>query len=192
MEKKYELFDFLDIIAAQKKKHDGEENFDKLMESIDENSVIEDMPFYKNYLSKFEVEQFFDGYKLTAVEEELLSKDDLFLLFRLIFASLSSSYDISYDKKSNSIDISVSVTSGEQTITKTISELWSFQIMRLFEIYVNELIEFDIKDFDPDEIEGLENERKLKLMIFEKKMRQIRDLQGTEEILSDLDELLNS
>lgn len=192
MEKKYELFDFPDIIAAQKKKHDGEENFDKLMESIDENSVIEDMPFYKNYLSKFEVEQFFDGYKLTAVEEELLSKDDLFLLFRLIFASLSSSYDISYDKKSNSIDISVSVTSGEQTITKTISELWSFQIMRLFEIYVNELIEFDIKDFDPDEIEGLENERKLKLMIFEKKMRQIRDLQGTEEILSDLDELLNS
>ena len=64
--------------------------------------------------------------------------------------------------------------------------------MRLFEIYVNELIEFDIKDFDPDEIEGLGNERKLKLMIFEKKMRQIRDLQGTEDILSDLDELLNS
>lgn len=27
------------------------------MESIDENSVIEDMPFYKDYLSKFDVEK---------------------------------------------------------------------------------------------------------------------------------------
>ena len=192
MDKNYELFNFQDFITELKEKHDGEEKFDKLMESINENSVIEDMPFYKDYLSKFDVEQAFDSYKLKAVEEELLSKDDTFLLFRLIFASLSSSYDILYDYKSHSVDISVSVISGEQSITKKISELWSFQIMRLFEIYIDELINFWIKDFDPEEMEDLEKERKLKLIIFEKKMRQISDLHGTEDTLANLDELLNS
>ena len=191
MDKKYELFDFQGIIEELKEKHDGEEKFDKLMEGIDENSVIEDMPFYKDYLSKFDVERAFDGYKLKAVEEELLSKDDLFLLFRLMFASLSSSYDILYDYKSHSVDISVSVTSGDQSITKKISELWSFQIIRMFEIYIDELINFCIK-IDSNETEYLEDERKLRLMVFEKKVRQTRDLQGTEETIADLDDLLNS
>lgn len=192
MDKNYELFFFQDIIEELKEKHDGEEKFDKLMEGIDENSVIEDMPFYKDYLSKFDIERVFNDYKLAAVEKELLSKDELFILFRLITASFSSSYEIIYDKQSNSIDLSVSVKSGEQTVTKNISELWSFQIIRLFEIYVNEQIEYIIKDFDPDEIEELEDERKLKLMVFEKKVRQLRNLQKTDEKLADLDELLNS
>ena len=192
MDKKYNLFDFQDIIAGQKKKHDGEEKFEKLMADIDENSTVEDMPFYKNYLSKFDIERVFDGFNFAVVEEELLSDDDLFLLFRLIFASLSSSYEILYDKQSNSINISITVRSGEQFITKKLTELWSFQIMRLFEIYVNEQIEYNIIDSDSDEIEDLEEQRKLKLMVFEKKVRQLNDLQKTDDTLSELDELLNS
>ena len=192
MDKKYEMFDFQNIIAQLKEKHDGEEKFEKFIEGFDENSVIEDMPFYKDYVSKFDVERAFDGFNLTTVENELLSKDDLFMLFRLILASFSSSYDILYDKPSNSIDFSVSVTSDDKSITKKISELWFFQIMRLFEIYVNEQIEISIGDYDPEELEDLKDQRKIRLMVFEKKVRQIHDLQGTDEILADLDDLLNS
>ena len=192
MDKDYEMFNFQNIIAELKEKHDGEEKFEKFIEGFDENSVIEDMSFYKDYLSKFDVERAFDGFNLTAVENDLLSKDDMFLLSRLILASFSSSYDILYDKQSNSIDFSVSVTSGEQSITKKISEIWSFQIMRLFDIYVNEQIELSIEDYDLEELEDLKEQRKIRLIVFEKKVRQIHDLQETGKILADLDDLLNS
>ncbi len=192
MDKDYEMFNFQNIIAQLKEKHDGEEKFEKFIEGFDENSVIEDMPFYKDYVSKFDVERAFDGFNLTAVENELLTKDDMFLLSRLILASFSSSYDILYDKQSNSIDFSVSVTSGEQSITKKISEIWSFQIMRLFDIYVNEQIELSIEDYDSEELEDLKEQQKIRLMVFEKKVRQIHDLKGTDETLAELDDLLNS
>ena len=192
MDKKYKLFDFQGIIAELKENHSGEEIWEKFIEGVDENSVIEDMPFYKDYLSKFDVERSFDGYNLAALEEELLSKDELFLLFRLVFSSFSSSYEILYDKQSNSIDLAISVKSGEQSITKTISELWSFQIIRLFEIYVNEQINLSIEDYDLDEMEEFEEQRKLILMVFEKNLRRLRDQKESGEILSDLDDLLNS
>ena len=192
MDKKYEMFDFQSIITQLKEKHDGEEKFKKFIEGLNDNSTIEDMPFYKDYLSKFEVERAFDDFNLTDVEDVLLSKDDLFMLFRLIVASFSSSYDILYDKQSKTIDLSISVKSSEQFITKKISELWSFQIMKMFDIYVNEQIELSIEDYDPEELEEFKDQRKIRLMIFEKKVRQIHDLQGTEETLAELDDLLNS
>lgn len=192
MDKKYEMFDFQSIITQLKEKHDGEEKFKKFIEGLNDNSTIEDMPFYKDYLSKFEVERAFDDFNLTDVEDVLLSKDDLFMLFRLIVASFSSSYDILYDKQSKTIDLSISVKSSEQFITKKISELWSFQIMKMFDIYVNEQIELSIEDYDPEELEEFKDQRKIRLMIFEKKVRQIHDLQGTDETLAKLDDLLNS
>lgn len=82
--------------------------------------------------------------------------------------------------------------SSEQFITKKISELWSFQIMKMFDIYVNEQIELSIEDYDPEELEDFKDQRKIRLMIFEKKVRQIHDLQGTDETLAKLDDLLNS
>ncbi|MBO4531870.1 MAG: hypothetical protein J5767_14665 [Paludibacteraceae bacterium] len=192
MDKQYELFNFQGIIAELKENHDGEENWEKFIEGVDEDSVIEDMPFYKDYLSKFDVERSFDGYNLAALEEEKLSKDDLFLLFRLIISSFSSSYEILYDKESNSIDFAISVKAGEQTITKTISELWAFQIIRMFEIYVNEQINLSIEDYDPDEMEEFEDQRKMRLMVFEKNLRRLLDQKESGDILSDLDDLLNS
>lgn len=196
MGKNYIYFDFQDILAQQKEKHAGKEQFEKLMESVDENTIIEDMPFYKNYLSRFEVEKAFDGMSLAAEEKNQLSQKELYLLFRMVFASFSSTYEILYDKPTNSVDISISVKSGDQKITKSVAELWSFQIIRLFEIYMNELFEFSICDFDAEELESFEAEQKVRLMIFEKKVRKIRqqicDLQESDEILSDLDDLLNS
>lgn len=192
MDKKYEMFDFQSIITQLKEKHDGEEKFKKFIEGLNEHSTIEDTTFYKEYLSKFEVERAFDDFNLTDVEDVLLSKDDLFMLFRLIVASFSSSYDILYDKQSKTIDLSISVKSSEQFITKKISELWSFQIMKMFDIYVNEQIELSIEDYDPEELEEFKDQRKIRLMIFKKKVRQIHDLQGTDETLAELDDLLNS
>ena len=195
MDKDYRLFDFQKVIEKVKEKqHDEEiaEDFNKLMDSIKEDSVIEDMPFYQDYLSLFDVERAFDDYKFVAEEETLASRDDLILLFRLIAASLSSTYDILYDKSSNSIDISISVTLGERSLTKSVAELSFFQIERLYVNYIGEQANFYVYHIDPDNSQEIDRERKMKLMIFEKKVRQLCNQKGSNEILSDLDDLLNS
>ena len=122
----------------------------------------------------------------------MATKDDLFMLFRLIIASFSSTYEILYDKPSNSIDLSITVSLGEQNITRSIAELYSSQIERLYGNYIDEQINLYTCSDDPDEIQEIDTERKKRLMIFEKKVRQLRDLQESDGILSDLDDLLNS
>lgn len=204
MDKKYTLFDYQIIIAALKEKHNEEKNskkdenivddeiFEELMDSIDEDSIIEDSPFYQDYLSLFDTEQAFADYNLDAEEETMATKDDLFLLFKLIAASISSSYNILYDKSSNSIDFSITVKIGEQSITRSVSELFSYQIESLFLNYIGEQVNLYVCNKDPDYTQEIETEQKMRLMIFEKKMRQLQDLQDTQGILSDLDDLLNS
>ena len=190
MDKNYLLFDFQNILAQLKEEHNDEENYNKFMEGIYENSVIEDMPFYKDYLSRFNVEQALDSFNLTAEEEDILSRDDLYLLFRLVFASLSSTYSILYDKPSNSVDLSITVESNGTSITKEIAKLESIQIKRLFKIYLNELIGYSIEDFDQDETEELENDRKTRLMAFKKKVQQLRELQRKKRLFFDMDNVL--
>lgn len=190
MDNKYFLFDFQNILTKQMEKHAGEEKFDRLIEGTDENSVIEDMSFYKDYLSQFDVVQAFDGFNLTAEEESLLSRDDLYMMFRLVFASFSSTYKIIYDKPSNAVDLSITVESDEKSITRNIADLNSSQIKRLFEIYVNELFDFNTEDFDPDEIESIGAHRKERLTAFKSNVRELRDQQRKKRLFFDMDNVL--
>lgn len=195
MGKDYTLFNWQSVIADLKKKHVGDEEYDdynKYIKGVDENTAIEELPFFQDYLSLFDVEKAFEGYTLAAEEETMASRDDLFLLFRLIIASFSSTYEILYDKTSNSIDISITVSTGEQSITKSIAELFAFQIEKLYQNYIDEQTNLYTYTFDPDEKQEIDIERKKRWMIFEKKVRQLRGLQESNDILSDLDALLYS
>lgn len=195
MGKDYFLFNCKSVIANLKNKHDGDEEYEdynKFIKGVDDNSAIEELPFFQDYLSLFDVEKAFEGYTFAAEEETMATKDDLFMLFRLIIASFSSTYEILYDKPSNSIDLSITVSLGEQNITRSIAELYSSQIERLYGNYIDEQINLYTCSDDPDEIQEIDTERKKRLMIFEKKVRQLRDLQESDGILSDLDDLLNS
>ena len=102
-------------------------------------------------------------------------------MFRLVFGSLSSEYslDIIDDWKENpevvpTLRLSIIVSSGQQEITKQLDELWSFQILRLFEIYVLEQLDLAIlKKEDEDNEEGIEDERVEKLKLYSKKKLMI-------------------
>lgn len=195
MGKDYSLFNFQDIIADLKNKHDGDkeyEDYNKFIEGVNEDATLEELPFFQDYLSRFDIEKAFEGFSLAAEEDSLATKDDLFLLFRLIIASFSSTYEILYDKPSNSIDLSITVTLGERTLTRSIAELFSFQVEKLYENYIDEQTNLHTCFIDPDYTQEIDVERKKRLMIFEKKVRQLRDLQESDGILSDLDALLYS
>ena len=198
MDKKYILFDYQSVIASLKEKHNEDENvedekvFKELLDNFDEDSAIEDSPFYQDYLALFNTEQAFRDFNLDAEEETMATKDDLFLLFKLIAASFSSSYEILYDKSSNSIDLSITAKTDKRSITKSVAELFPFQIESLYVNYIEEQAKLHTYYIDPEFKEEIETERKMRLMIFEKKVRQIQGLQESNDILSDLDDLLNN
>lgn len=195
MGKTYTLFDYQSIIANLKGKHTGDEEYEgynKFLDGVNKDSSIEDTPFFQDYLSRFGVEKAFEGYNLTAEEKTMATKDDLFLLFRLIIASFSSTYEILYDKPSNSIDLSITVTKGEQTQTEIVAELFSFQIELLFEVYIGEQIRLYTSFINPIYKHDFNMERKMRLIIFDKKVRQLRDQQEADGLLSDLDDVLDS
>ena len=161
-------------------KEDKEIN-EKVLNRISPNAEIEDMPFYRDYLAGFDVERAFSGIKLAAEDgNSVATRDDLLMLFRFVVASLSSSYEILYDEETQSVDLSITVKSGGASLTKSIKELFTVQIIRLFEIYMNEQVElFALEYEDPEAFsEDLKEEQEIQLKTFKHKVKEFLDNQG--------------
>ena len=58
------------------------------------------------------------------------------LLLQLTVCSFSSSYQLK--EEDGKVELYITVSSNGIEVTKKVSELWSFQILRLFEIYIEE------------------------------------------------------
>lgn len=118
---------------------------------------IKDQKWYKEYLSKFNRVPNFK--KPESLEDEF----DWELLFQLIAGSFSSDYWLEYPDISrlSEPELVVKVGQGNETTEKIISELWSFQILRLFEIYISEQISIEIiyAEEDATEIKDINKEK---------------------------------
>ncbi len=181
----YFLFHFQAILEALREKHQTDEENDKeindkVLNRIGPKAEIEDMPFYRDYLAGFDVERAFYGYKLAAENgNSAATRDDLLMLFRFVVASFSSSYEILFDEETQSVDLSITVKSGGASLTKSIKELYTIQIIRLFEIYMNEQVElFALEYGDPEEYsEDAEEQQQMQQKIFERKVKEFLDNQ---------------
>ena len=202
---KYELFDFQDTIEEIRQKanrqikegNDNEkesaESLMKVLDSITSEMEIEDLPLYQQYLQKFDVDKLIDNLKVEVPDDDITSEADIKILMRLIFASFSSKYDLINQIDSEKVTLTITVESSGQKITKSIDELWSFQIMRLFTIYLEEQLNLDVLiKSSEEEREALNEERQLRIMIFNKKLNQLLKAQEGRNMLDDLDELLHS
>ena len=72
MDKDYFLFNCKSVIANLKNKHDGDEEYEdynKFIKGVDDNSAIEELPFFQDYLSLFDVEKAFEGYTFAAIHD---------------------------------------------------------------------------------------------------------------------------
>ena len=153
--------------------------------------TLQDQPFYKEYLSLFRI-----PFKVS-VPENISDDFDWDLLFRLIFGSISSSYslDLKREWKKNPqldplVQLSITVKSEDKDITRVFDKLWSFQILRLFEIYVLEQLDLAIlekEEEEKDKIEAVEREKVEKLRIKkEKKLlvhREVRAYQALMQLI---------
>ncbi len=140
-------------------------------DKISSAKSLKEEPYYA-YLQRFKVNDI--AYK---IPEEVAGDFDWQLLFQLVAASFSSDYQLSYpslddpdaftSENEELPELCITVESGNASVTKTISELWSFQLYRLFEIYCEEQINLhSLKCENDDKENAVEIERGKQLKKF--------------------------
>ena len=133
------MFDFkvfIENLRENPEKKDTVEKYEKLVEPIPEK--IEETIIYKNYLSKFDVSD------INLVLPEFVDEEfDWDLLLKFILASFSSSY-VFEKVDDDKYELIINVSAGDKHVAKKLSELWGFQIARMYEIYIEEQMNLEI------------------------------------------------
>jgi len=152
------LFDFQQFIEELRQKPDKKqvvEKYEKLFGSI--QGGLEEQQRFTEYVTFFNPIEF-------AVPDELKEDFDWGLLMKLVTASFSSDYElkkVADDKKER--DLFIAVKSGDQSVVKTVSELRSFQVLRLYEIYIEEQMNLhSLKYEDEKEKDAIDQEREMR------------------------------
>lgn len=200
-----ELFDFQSIIATLREKirwvddKDLEKNnkyYKPLLSTIHFDTEFEDLPLYKAYLSKFDVEHELAG--LTFAIHPFLEKnsDDVPYLVLLTAASFAVNFDLVFDFDNNAVDFLINVSTKENGVvtpkTFKLKELTRGKIRRCFEIYLDEQLNMEaIRQRSDSDRRYVEEERDLRLIIFKKKLKLLKYQQESVKTISSLDELLN-
>lgn len=132
------LFDFPAFIEELREKEDKKEiveKYEKFFWKIQWD--IKDQIWYTDYLSQFNSQSYLSP-------EDLEDDFDWDMLQKLVVGSFSSDYELKQDGKDWGWELYIAVKSWDQSIVKTVSELWSFQILRLYEIYIEEQMNLQI------------------------------------------------
>ena len=154
------LFDFSSFIDELREKEDKKEvveKYEKLFWKIQWD--IKDQVWYTGYLSKFPAQAYL-------TPEDLDDDFDWDILQKLVIWSFSSDYELKQKDENEWWELYISVKSWDQSIVKTVSELWSFQIIRLYEIYIEEQMNLQIlmnEDDEESERDALLSEREVRL-----------------------------
>lgn len=152
------LFDFLAFVEELREKAEKKqiiEKYEKLCWPI--SGTIQDQVRYTEYLSKFEPTEY-------NIPEELKNDFDRDLLQQLVIWSFSSDYEIKKEEWKKAKELYIAVKSGDQSVVKTVSELWSFQVLRLYEIYIEEQINLHALMLEEEtEKIAIEQEREIRI-----------------------------
>ena len=126
------LFNFEEFISEMREKEDKKEiieAYEAIYWPIQWD--IYQQEWYKNYLANFE-------YVPYHTPEEMAEDFDRNLLQKLILGSMSTNYELTNNPETNIPDLLITISDENQSITKNLADLWSFQILRLYEIYVED------------------------------------------------------
>lgn len=152
------LFDFQAFIEELREKAEKKqivEKYETVVWAIDGD--IKDQERYEEYVSKFEPIPF-------NIPEELKEDFDRELLQQLVVSSFSSDYELKKEEGKPEKELYIAVKSGDQSVVKTVSELRSFQILRLYEIYIEEQMNLHaLKKEDESEQAAIDGERDAKI-----------------------------
>ncbi len=138
------LFDFQAYIADLREKAEKKqvvEKYEKAYGPI--TGTMKDQMRYKEYVINFKELPLI-------VPEELKDDFDRGILTKMIAASFSSECLLEKNAEKEMLDLVISVKSGDQTVVKRLGELWSFQVLRLYEIYIEEQMNLQVLVHDDE------------------------------------------
>lgn len=181
------LFNFQMFVSELRNNPDKKEVVTKYEEHFGPiEGAIQDQLWYQDYLSKFNTIQYI-------VPAELTKDFDWNLLMQLVGGSFSSEGSIQKTDVGN-FEFVISAKSGDQTVVKKASELWGFQVLRLFEIYSEEQMNLQtLTADDQNEREAIMAQRKILLPKWNSLITSIEkeniiedSLKGLHDIIPDL------
>jgi hypothetical protein len=170
------LFSFNNFIEELRNDEDKREIIEKYEEAFGslKGKNYTDCSFYKDYVSQFDVDE--DLMKRIEVPDELKYCFDYELLLRLVAASFSSEYKIEHLDETDTERLKIAVNSKGQSIVKSLDELWSFQILRLFEIYFEEQMNLEnLTKNSTNEKDAITFERNMRLKTFDRVMVHLKE-----------------
>ncbi|MCR5549695.1 MAG: hypothetical protein K6F40_01985 [Bacteroidales bacterium] len=184
---------FVEELHQNDKKKEMLEKYEHLFGCLDA-AKFEDQPFFKQYLSSFEIPAELPNN--LAVNEKLAQDFDFGLLLCLVASSFSSEYSLTYDEQDGKIHLNISVTCGEQSITKDLYSLWSFQIQKLYEIYIIEQMDLAVLATEDEQTEkDIKKERDIHLRLFTEKVEAVNHLMDLhtayQELKSEYEKLVS-
>ncbi len=167
------LFDFQAFVEELREKAEKKQIVEKYEQFIGPiQGDIKDQDWYTEYLSKFSPVEY-------NIPEELKDDFDRDLLQQLVIGSFSSDYELKKEEGKALKELYIAVKSGDQSVVKTISELRSFQILRLYEIYIEEQMNLHALQFeDENEKVAILWERESRI----KRRKAVLDTMDKEEI----------
>lgn len=152
------LFDFQAFVEELREKPEKKqivEKYETLFGPI--QGTAKDQIRYTEYLKNIEPIPY-------AVPEELKNDFDWDFLQQLVIGSFSSDYELKKVENKSERELYIAVKSGDQSVVKTVSELRSFQILRLYEIYIEEQMNLhSLKAEDENEKNTINQEREMRL-----------------------------
>lgn len=183
------LFDFNAFIGELRENPEKKEIIEKYEQALWTIAWwLKEQSWYKDYLAAFSPKKYL-------VPDELQNDFDRDLLQQLVLWSFSSDYELKANEWEEIPELYIAVKSWDQSIVKKVSELRSFQIQRLYEIYVEEQINLEIlRHGSEDETKAIDQERVMR----QKRWQAILDTlwmakeaeQQKQEQAKSLDELM--
>ena len=185
------LFDFQAYLMEMRDKAEKKETvekYEKLFWPIVWD--IKDQTWYQEYISLFQPAKYL-------IPEELADDFDWDLLSQLIAWSFSSDWNLDtvIEEWQTDPDFVIAVQSGDQHVVKKISELRGFQILRLYEIYIEEQMNLQIIIAeDENEKEAILAQRESKIarwkLIMEQEENKRLKAEDEKEKIGKLDDLM--
>ena len=121
---------------------------------------LEQQLWYIDYVSTFKTVPI-------AVPEEVKNDFDWNLLVRLAASSFSSDIKLIARKDATECDIRITVSNNGEHASKILSELWAFQIFRLYSVYIEENMQLQILiASDIREKEAILDQRKYRIELW--------------------------
>lgn len=187
----YNLFKFQTLLGNLRLNAKKDSAKRKYLDDISPDATIEDMPFFKEYLSKFEIEKEFDGMELLTGLNVQCTNDDFDLFQRFVYGSFSCSYEFSLDETGNAVALIIMASNSNGSRAVRFHELWKIQLLKLFEVFLNEQINYDLNLLHDEERLSIVGLRAKKLKAFERKMQKLKGQEESIEALLDGDMLQN-